>query len=153
MDLLTNNLQEQTFICSKNNNLYISKSLLCGDGVYSSTPLQKGDIIECCPLLLFAEKEMEFLKYTNLYNYYSFKNMKGIPGALALGFGSIYNHSSPANAEYIADFEKKTMTITSICSIEANVEITINYNGKPDDGTPVVFTSKNEIYEFSVNLL
>ncbi|MCW3110333.1 MAG: hypothetical protein JWQ09_4839 [Segetibacter sp.] len=152
MDFPESNELSDTAISFKNNNLHIRKNSLALDAVFSSTELKKGDIIECCPLLVFTEKEVAFLKYTNLYNYYSLKGKEDAPGVLALGFGAIYNHSFPSNAEYKLDLEKKTFIITSVCTIDANVEITINYNGKFDDNTPVVFTPKNEIYEFSVAL-
>ena len=140
-------------ITLKKDNLYIAKSELCEKGVFSSKAIMKGEIIECCPVIVFPHTDIEFLQYTNLYNYYSFKQKEGFPAVLALGFGSIYNHSSPSNAQYELNLDEKTVTITSVCSIAANTEITINYNGHFNDDKPVVFVEKNEMYEFSINLL
>jgi uncharacterized protein len=139
-------------ISFKKDNLYLAKSELCENGVFSHTAFKQGEIIECCPLIVFAAEDMEFLQYTNLYNYYALKSKSG-PPVLALGFGSIYNHNSPSNAQYTVELDKKRLVITSVCSIAANTEITINYNGSFNDDNPVVFVQKNEIYEFSINLL
>ncbi len=144
-------IMNDSIICQRNNNLYIEESAICHKGVFCNAPIKKGEVIECCPVIIFAESEIEFLKFTNIYNYYALQS-KGHNGILPLGFGAIYNHASPSNAEYVFDAEKKTLTITSICNIEADVEITINYNGQFNDNTPVVFSKKDETYEFSVNL-
>lgn len=136
----------------RNNSLYIGKTSKNLEGVFSAAEIKQNDIIEVCPLILFSNQDVEFLQYTNLYNYHSFKNNYCRPGFLPLGFGAIYNHSSPSNAKYEMNLIKKILTISAVIDIEPNAEITINYNGKFDDSTPVAFTSKNEVYEFSVTL-
>ena len=50
--------------------------------------------------------------------------------AIALGFGSIYNHAVHANADFILDFENNTIDIVAIRDIAAGEEITINYHGE-----------------------
>jgi hypothetical protein len=152
MDILKSAPAPAASITFKNNNLYIRNNGLAIDGVFSNRKLKKGETIECCPVIVFSQKDVEFLKYTNLYNYYALKGKGGVPDVLPLGFGSVYNHSSPSNAEYKLDLIKKTLTIISVCSIDADVEITINYNGEFDDDSPVAFAAKDKIYEFSVTL-
>jgi len=145
--------KDDTVVAIKNNHLYLSKSLLSGKGVFSNSEIAEGDIIEVCPLIIFTNEDEEFLKYTNLYNYYSLKSQAEKNAVLPLGFGAFYNHNSPSNAEYTIDLHKKTLTITAVKKINTSEEITINYNGNYNDNSSVTFVDKNEIYEFSVNLL
>ena len=58
--------------------------------------------------------------------------------ALALGYGSLYNHSYRPNARY-DDVGQRTKLFTALRAIEPGEEITINYNGDPEDGSPVGF--------------
>ncbi|HJN65554.1 MAG TPA: SET domain-containing protein-lysine N-methyltransferase, partial [Pirellulales bacterium] len=58
--------------------------------------------------------------------------------ALALGYGSLYNHSYNPNARY-DDARGQIKVFTAICDITEGTEITINYNGDPDDPTDVGF--------------
>ncbi len=58
--------------------------------------------------------------------------------ALALGYGSLYNHSFHPNARY-DDRGQQTKVFTSLRDIESGEEITVNYNGDPNDTTAVSF--------------
>jgi SET domain-containing protein len=57
---------------------------------------------------------------------------------LALGYGSLYNHSYHPNARY-DDAAGPTKVFTALRDIAAGEEITVNYNGEPDDGSSVGF--------------
>ena len=59
--------------------------------------------------------------------------------AIALGYGSLYNHFCPSNADYFMDFEAETIDIVAVRYIEAGDEITINYNGDPKNAEPTWF--------------
>jgi len=58
--------------------------------------------------------------------------------ALALGFGSLYNHSYKPNALFRLE-SPDVVEFVAIKRIEQGEEITINYNGRPDDNSPVDF--------------
>jgi uncharacterized protein len=58
---------------------------------------------------------------------------------IALGYGSLYNHFCPSNADYFMDFEAETIDIVAVRYIEAGDEITINYNGDPRNAEPTWF--------------
>jgi hypothetical protein len=54
---------------------------------------------------------------------------------LALGYGSLYNHSKPANLRYSASVESQTLVFTAVKAIAAGEELTVNYNhgfGEPN---------------------
>ena len=57
--------------------------------------------------------------------------------ALALGYGSLYNHSYRPNARY-EDVGPRTKSFLAIRDIGGE-EITVNYNGKPRSRTAVWF--------------
>ena len=50
--------------------------------------------------------------------------------ALALGHGSLYNHSFRPNARY-DDVGPQTKEFTAMRDIAPGQEITVNYNGEP----------------------
>ena len=57
---------------------------------------------------------------------------------MALGYGSLYNHSYQPNARY-DDGRGQTKIFMAIRDIALGEEIVVNYNGEPDDKTPVWF--------------
>jgi SET domain-containing protein len=59
--------------------------------------------------------------------------------AIALGYGSLYNHAYGANANFVLDIEHKTIDIIAVNAIEPSEEITINYHGDPWDKSPLWF--------------
>ncbi len=58
--------------------------------------------------------------------------------AIALGYGSIYNHSFTPNARYY-DGRNQTKIFMAIRDIKAGEEITVNYNGDPKKKDKVDF--------------
>lgn len=58
--------------------------------------------------------------------------------AIALGYGSLYNHSYTPNAQY-RDIGRHAKEFIALRDIVAGEEITVNYNGDPQDRTPVDF--------------
>jgi len=59
--------------------------------------------------------------------------------AIALGYGSLYNHSFNPNAYYITNIENDSIDFYSGMDIQKGEEILINYNGDPDDQSPIWF--------------
>jgi hypothetical protein len=60
--------------------------------------------------------------------------------ALALGWGSLYNHSFCPNAIYQKDLEGAKIRFVALRFIAPNEEVLVNYNGDPGDQSPVWFT-------------
>ena len=123
----------------RNPSLYIAQSALGGRGVFTGAPIKKGDMIEDCPVIVMKEGEMAVLDTTTLYDYYFLWGDDQKQCAIALGFGSLYNHSAPSNADYFMEFEELFIEIYAVRNIEAGEEITINYNGDPNDKAPTWF--------------
>ena len=98
----------------RNPTLYIAPSSIGGRGVFAGSPIQNGDLIEICPVIVLKEGEMELLDKTSLYDYYFLWGDEQTLCALALGFGSLYNHFAPSNADYFNDLLVKIHKIIGI---------------------------------------
>lgn len=110
-----------------------------GRGVFAQRNFKKGEVIESCPVIVLPAKEIDTLELTQLYNYYFAWGPDSKDAAIALGYGSLYNHSYMPNARYYKDFDNGLLKYVCIRDIEDNEEITINYNCNPEDKTPVWF--------------
>ena len=117
--------------------LYVATRDAKGRGVYSSKKIQRDQVIERCEVLVIPEAETSLLDSTMLFNYYFCWGDDQNDGAIALGFGSIYNHSYTPNALYRIDLADQVLEFVALRDIPANEEITINYNGAPEDKSPL----------------
>ena len=88
-------------------------------------------------MIVFSEKDRNAINDTFIYEYYFEWGKSGRKGALALGFGSLYNHSYTPNAKYNPDFDLNILEFEAVKDILPGEEITVNYNLDPDDDTPV----------------
>jgi uncharacterized protein len=111
-----------------------------GRGVFARRRIREGDVIERVPVLVLPDgDETEVAGWEGLAGY-CFVWGKGTV-ALALGYGSLYNHSYGPNARY-DDVGQMTKIFTALRDIEPGEEITVNYNGDPEDRSPVGFDVK-----------
>jgi SET domain-containing protein len=66
-----------------------------------------------------------------LHDYYF--QWDGDQAAIALGLGSLYNHSEAPNAEFEMDYDFDQIRFAAILDIAAGQEITTDYrSGKPE---------------------
>jgi SET domain-containing protein len=105
--------------------LVVKKSPGKGRGVFARRDIKKGTTIESVPLIVFDNDECQGAKMAT----YVFEWTKKT-SAIALGYGSIYNHSFEPNARYY-DGRNETKDFVAIRDIKAGEEITVNYNGNP----------------------
>jgi hypothetical protein len=117
--------------------IHVEKTSNKGYGVFASCFIAERTVIERVPVLVVPTSSMwlpdgdsPFVKYTFAWGKRTV--------ALALGYGSLYNHSYNPNARY-DDARGQIKVFTAICDITEGTEITINYNGDPDDPTDVGF--------------
>jgi SET domain-containing protein len=117
----------------------IQQSRLHGRGVFACRKFSSGAVIEMAPLILLAAADKAFLQTTSLFSYYFLIDDAETPAALGLGYSSVYNHSYAANASYTISLTNACLTIKACRVIKPGEEITLNYNGSPDDTTAVFF--------------
>jgi SET domain-containing protein len=99
-------------------------------GVFAAADIAAGQTLEVAPVIVIPRQESQLLSTTRLEDYV-FKWGGGCY-ALALGYGSLYNHSYTPNARYVQDTAARAMRFLALRAILRGEEITINYNGRPD---------------------
>ncbi len=119
--------------------LYFAYSQNKGRGVYTTEAFEEGDLIEICPVIVCPEEDLPVIHSTKLHDYYFLWGEDEKQCAIALGFGSLYNHAYQPNARYEVDFEEETISFYCLKPIAAGEEITVNYNGDWEDDNPVWF--------------
>lgn len=106
-----------------------------GRGVYATRNYRKGQIVERCNVIVFPRREMT---EEAILAYYMFE-WTGSNYAIALGNGSLFNHSYEPNMVYLPYPGRTQMWFQATRTIKDGDELTINYNGDPDDKSLVHF--------------
>ncbi len=106
-----------------------------GRGVYATQGYRQGEIVHRVPVIVVPIKE---IPDTHTLAFYVFEWTK-TEYALPLGNGMLFNHSYAPNLIYLPSLEDRTMRYRALRDIGEGEELTINYNGTPDDQTPVQF--------------
>jgi hypothetical protein len=103
----------------------VGKSEMGGKGVFALEKIYANEPVELATVILC---EKEHLDKTALADYY-FNVDDGINlmCAVALGYGSLYNHSDKPSAHWILDPGGKEIIYIATCDIEEGEEITISY--------------------------
>jgi SET domain-containing protein len=107
--------------------LIVQRNPQRGRGVYAKAPIQQGEMIEICHLLVF--KYAELSPSLEAYVYHFDRHQV----ALALGLGSLYNHSDTPNAFYYFNKKQKLLYLEASRNIPAGAEITIDYGYTDQD--------------------
>jgi len=111
-----------------------------GRGVFARKPIRKGTLIERAPMILLPIGEVySGAPRTKLAEYVFLWGRDTV--AVALGYGSLYNHSYQPNASY-HNAGPRTQVFRAIRDIEAGEEITVNYNGAPRSRRRVHFRAE-----------
>lgn len=117
-------------------NIVVKRTPKKGRGVFAIRSFKAGEVIENCPVVTFTPKERKHLEKTQLnYYIYPWRSTRG--ACVVLGYGSIYNHSYTPNADWKQNFRTMSMVFRAILPIKKGEEITVNYNGEPDEKTPI----------------
>jgi SET domain-containing protein len=112
-----------------------------GRGVFALDDFADGALIESVPVILIPGAQWPHLEPTVLALYiYNFgPTAEEEHAAIALGYGSLYNHSFTPNARYIKNWAEQVIRFVAVRNIAAGEEITVNYNGEPANQTPIWF--------------
>ena len=119
----------------------IAKSKIpnAGRGVFATRNFKKGETIETCPIIELSKYDTSNLKESFLVTYFFFfgKNKERL--AIALGFGSIYNHSNTPNATFKVKSKEAVIEFSSIKNIKKYEEITFDYHHGTSKKSPLWF--------------
>ena len=112
-----------------------------GLGIFATQSFYKGDLIECCRVLVACSYEILLYKTnSNLRNYvFEWDKLYAIP----TGYGCYYNHSYQPNAIHSKHFDLCEIHFIALRDILPNEEITFNYGGFPTCIDPMWFEVKN----------
>ena len=119
-------------ICIKDTEKY-------GRGVFATRNIKAGELIEVSPVLTSCKDEWKYLKKTILNDYCFSWGDNYEHTAIALGYGSLYNHSYTPNAMFTNNIDKLSIDFFAISDIDGGQEITINYNEDSEDKSPLWF--------------
>lgn len=104
--------------------IIVKDSPIQGRGVFATKSIRKNELIEVCHIIEIPKEQSDIVDSTVFGNYrFEF----GENSAIALGNGSLYNHSYNPNAVvWIGD---KTIKFRARRNIKKDEEITFNYMG------------------------
>lgn len=109
--------------------LFIAESEGRGRGVFTAVDIDKGDIIEYAPVIIIPPKQLTNINKTVFYDYYFNWPQPEGAACVALGYGSIYNHSLKPNAEIVLDIDNNILEFHCLKETSAGSEILIDYTG------------------------
>ncbi len=133
------------YICRMNQRfpyLFFHESDIHGLGVFTGAPIPKDTLLEVCPVIVLSTEDKKLIHQTHLHDYYFLWGEHNAQCAIALGWGSLFNHSDTPNAIVELNQIEKTLDIYSLRDIEAGEEIFIDYNGGEDQENIVWFKPK-----------
>ena len=110
-----------------------------GRAIFARRRIAMGEVIERAPVIVLPKKQWPNVKKSILENYAFDWGKNDQDSVIALGYVSIYNHSYSPNAKLEQLTDELLMEVTALKRIEAGQEITINYNGDPDNREAVWF--------------
>ena len=118
-------------VVASTDRLFVAPSPIHGTGVFAARPFSAGEVIECCPVVVCPGSEEALLEQTQLRGlYFHWGDTSDV--AVALGYGSLYNHAWSANARYETDVEAGVVRFVAVRPLAAGDEVTINYTGDPE---------------------
>ncbi|WP_298912313.1 SET domain-containing protein [uncultured Nostoc sp.] len=123
--------------------LIVGNTNLKGQGVFAQKRFLKGEMIERSPVVVIPAEQVELIDQTVLSNYYYDWEDKSV--TIALGLMSLFNHSYDPNTYYVKKFAEGEVELIAYRDIETGEEITANYNGSPEDISPIWFDVVDKI--------
>ncbi len=122
------------------NELIVQPTLERGLGVFTTKQIDKGDLIECCRVIVVPRTEVMIGNATSVMRHY----VIDWNGKLAIptGFGCYYNHSYKPNAIHHKHLDIDELHLHALRDIMPLEEITFNYGGFPEYNEPLWFEVK-----------
>lgn len=99
-----------------------------GRGVFAAKDYMAGELIHIAPVIPLKGDDAELIQLTSL-SHYVFN--WGDDSCVALGLGSLFNHSDQNNAAWRCDFQAKALVFYATSSITSGEEICTDYGYTP----------------------
>jgi uncharacterized protein len=109
--------------------LYVGRIRGMGRGVFAGRAFKRREVIEVCPVIRLATDTAP----DGLEDYVFRWGAKEDELALALGLGSLYNHSATPNAEFSVRLRSLTIAFRALRDIAAGEQILIDYQWDAED--------------------
>ena len=109
--------------------------------MFASRDIAAGEMVELAPVLHLqgSYSGLPIELQQRVFHWERLATLSGIH-ALALGYGSMYNHANPANLRYASEQNREAIRFTAVVDIRKDEELTINYN---DAGGEPISTEDN----------
>jgi SET domain-containing protein len=120
--------------------IYVSSSKIpkAGRGVFAKVNILKGELIESCPVLEIPPHDALHVNESILNTYIYYLGEKNDRLMIALGYGSLYNHTDKPNAMYKDTLKNARIDFIANQDISKDEEITVNYSqGVSKDAGPL----------------
>lgn len=117
----------------------VAKSRGKGRGVFATEFIAAGEVIERSPVIPIPKRHWKHIEKTILADY-AFdwgRDLEDV--AIVLGYGMIYNHNPSPNARFDYKLREQVYEFIALRDIQPGEEICTNYNGDPEDLTPLWF--------------
>lgn len=121
------------------NKIYVKETDKMGRGIFASEDIKVDEIVEIAPILVLQFTDFIDTRWNLLFEYYFWLDDEVV---LALGYGSLYNHSKEANTEYKIDIKNKSITFKTTREIKQGEELFFNYKGSSSSKAPLWFERK-----------
>jgi SET domain-containing protein len=124
-----------------------------GRGLIALKNIACDEIITECPVRVIPNNQLrEYYEIESLaeHTYLWGRNRN----ALAIGLPTFVNHSYQANSFHVTNTDRGTLSLIACRNISRGEEIFMNYNGNPDDKTPLGwdFEVKERVKRLKLNL-
>lgn len=110
--------------------------------VHCAEDIEKGSLIELAPVIIIPKAQVDVINKTVLYDYYFVWDMHEGSIAIALGYGSLYNHSDEPNADFEVQLSDGYISFRATKDIVAGDEILVDYISLKDAGAQLWFDPK-----------
>ena len=110
-----------------NSKIYIDQSPVHGWGVFAKQDIKSGEFIEECPVLTLPILKGDVTPLLIDYRFNWPQGDEWEEQVVALGFGSLYNHSNNSNAAWISSDARKCFIFYATRDIKEGEEIFVWY--------------------------
>jgi uncharacterized protein len=107
--------------------IFIRRVRGMGRGVFAGRQFRKGEVIEVCPVIPIPRTQSRKCRGEILDRYLFWWPVPGFPTAIALGFGSIYNHSPEPNATFATRVAADAVVFRAARVIEPGEQLFVDY--------------------------